>query len=148
VHRVFIVLRVTWWIRPQDSVHLASIMSTLHKKCRHRTFISENNVAGDIILPYVHGSTAPLREIKISWSKSATAPPKNKGFTVLYCNCHPFAGTSRGVQRVQLGLALGLGVRGRGRRIWGWGVRECWEGFLTAHRKASRPLAARTALKR
>ena len=37
-------------------------------------------------------------------------PPPNKYFTALFCNCPPFAGTSR---RVQAGLGLGLGVQGQ-----------------------------------
>jgi len=55
-----------------------------------------------------HGSTAHPEIENIEWSKCATAPHKNKYFTVLHCNLPPLAGTSRQVQRVQAGLGLGV----------------------------------------
>jgi len=62
-------------------------------------------------------------KISNSWSKRATAPPKNKYCTVLHCNPPPLAGTSRQVQRVQTGpgLGLGMGVQGQGQAELGLG---------------------------
>jgi len=70
----------------------------------------------------------PLKRINISWSKCATAHPKNKLLQLCTATAPPSLEFPDGDNGCRRGWGWGWGCRGRGRQSWGWGVKECMEG--------------------
>ena len=87
-------------------------------------FSPQNSLQRWYLLPYVHGSTAPPKQIKYLMVKMCYRPLKINTLQLCTATAPPSLELPDGCNGCRRGWGWGCW----GRRSWGWGVRECREG--------------------